>query len=146
MKLVGIDTGVRTGFAVWNTASRSLERVETMPIHRAMFEVLKMRDENPYGLAVYFEDARLRKWFGRKGREALQGAGSVKRDAGIWEDFLRDEGIRGYPVAPKNNATKLSAEAFAGITGWRKRCSEHARDAAMLVFGGSFSDITKSER
>lgn len=144
MKLIGIDTGVHTGFAVWDTASRAFERVDTMPIHRAMLEVLRMRDQNPHGLAVYFEDARLRKWFGRKGREALQGAGSVKRDAGIWEDFLRDEGIRGYPVAPKNNATKIPADTFARITGWRARTSEHARDAAMLVFGGSLSDVTKT--
>ena len=83
-----------------------------------------------------FEDARLRKWIPQiKGKEVLQGVGSVKRDAGIWEDFLRDLGVPFEMVAPKNNITKLSADSFRKITGWQSKTNEHSRDAAMLVFG-----------
>ena len=64
-----------------------------------------------------------------------QGAGSVKRDSQIWEDFLSDNGIRFEMRAPKNNTTKLSADVFKALTKWPKRTNSHERDAAMLVFG-----------
>lgn len=135
MKLIGIDTGTHTGVAIYETFSKRIERLETLPIHKAMALVLATALDNPNDTHVYFEDARLRKWFGRSGREQLQGAGSVKRDCAIWEDYLTDYKIPFTTIAPKNNATKLSADYFAKVTGWTARSSEHARDAAMLVFG-----------
>ena len=130
--MVGLDTGTHTGFAVWDKDKKVLTELSTLKIHRAMERVreLSVSDE----IVVYFEDARLRTWFGNAGREALQGAGSVKRDCSIWEDYLTDLGVEFHPVAPKNNATKLNAAFFEKITGWKGRTSEHARDAAMLVF------------
>lgn len=133
MKYIGIDTGVHTGVGVWNPASRRLELVRTMTITQAMELVLKYREQGDVILRI--EDARLRKWFGGSGREKLQGAGSVKRDARIWEDFCIEQSISFKLVAPRNNTTKMSAEQFRSITGWTRRTSEHARDAALLVFG-----------
>lgn len=137
MLKIGIDTGVNTGFAVWDTSSKALLEVSTLKIHEALLRVKELSDSED--IEVYFEDARLRKWIPQdpsysrmKGR--LQGAGSVKRDCSIWEDFLTDLGVEFHPVAPKNNATKLNATFFEKITGWKGRTSEHARDAAMLVF------------
>jgi hypothetical protein len=69
------------------------------------------------------------------GREALQGAGSVKRDCNIWEEFLTEKRIPFEAVAPKHNVTKLRADAFRNITRWEGRTNEHERDAAMLVYG-----------
>lgn len=129
--LIGIDTGKETGFATYSTVSRKLLSVETIPIHQAMERVLALSLR--FKIKVRFEDARLRKVFGDTGREVLQGAGSIKRDAVIWEDFLNDKGIAFEPVAPKNNKTKLSADVFRRMTGWEGRTSNHARDAAMLV-------------
>ncbi len=142
MYYIGIDTGVNTGVAIWDNRKRSLLQVETMKIHQAM-ELVKRYKEvaaaNGAKLIVRVEDARLRKWFGcnspQKDRAKLQGAGSVKRDCSIWEDYLTDIGIEFQMVAPKNNATKISSESFKALTGWKKRTSEHCRDAAMLVFG-----------
>ena len=68
-------------------------------------------------------------------RKKLQGVGSVKRDATIWEDFLKDLGVKFEMVAPKMNVTKLTQETFKRYTGWKKLTNEHGRDAAMLVFG-----------
>ena len=138
MKLIGIDTGTHTGVAIYETISKRIERLETLPIHKAMALVLATALENPNDTHVYFEDARLRKWFGRSGREQLQGAGSVKRDCAIWEEYLTDYKILFTPIAPKNNTTKLTANYFAKVTGWTARSSGHARDAAMLVFGRSY--------
>lgn len=132
---LGIDTGVNTGVAMWDKKDRRLKFVETMPIHKAMVLLMNMTDEDLADLHIRVEDARKRKWFGNSGKEKLQGAGSVKRDAKIWEDFLTDIGASFEMVAPKQNKTKLDADDFKKLTGWKERCSSHARDAAMLVFG-----------
>ena len=86
------------------------------------------------GVEVWFEDARLRQWYGDKGREALQGAGSIKRDCGIWEEFCAMHGIPHRAIKPAKGATKWDAERFKKMTGWPGRTNEHARDAALLVF------------
>lgn len=135
---IGIDTGSHTGFAVVHGGL--IQRLETVPIHKALFNVAVLDAEHPHDVIVYIEDARLRTWIPREKSNAeyrgkLMGAGSVKRDAAIWEEFCADFGIHLVKVPPKNNTTKLSADAFARITGWKGRTSEHARDAAMLVFG-----------
>lgn len=131
MICIGIDTGVHTGFAVWDTEKRKLVELSTLKIHNAMMRVKELDDSEQ--VVVYFEDARLRKWFGNAGREQLQGAGSVKRDCSIWQDFLEDLGINYYAIPPKNNRTKVNESFFKKITGWEGRTSEHARDAAFLV-------------
>lgn len=132
MLLLGIDPGTTTGLAHWSVAERALTSVQSMSIHRAMDLVRELPKEE---VLVLFEDARLRNWFGAKGREALQGAGSIKRDCVIWEDFLTDHSIPFLARKPAAGATKWSAEAFQRVTGWKGRTNEHARDAAALVYG-----------
>ena len=139
---ISIDPGSHTGLAVWDGATRRFTEITALPIHAAMEKVKNLAafySFKNYGVTVVFEDARLRKWYGKntaaKDRARLQGAGSVKRDSAIWEDALKDWGIDYRKVAPKNNLTKLSDEAFRRLTGWTQRTNEHGRDAAMLVFG-----------
>jgi hypothetical protein len=133
---IGVDTGVETGFAIWNRFEHKLEKVETMKIHEAMLYITDWcRDGMKGEVCIRVEDARKRNWFGKADREQLQGAGSIKRDAKIWEDFLTDIGVEFDLVAPKNNKTKLNAEIFQRMTGWQGKTNEHSRDAAMLVFG-----------
>lgn len=139
MIYIGIDTGVHTGFAVYDSDTKKLDTVQTMKIHEAMRIVKKYKEYGSQKFMVRFEDARQRTWFGhntaQQDRARLQGAGSVKRDCQIWEDFLTDEGISFQMVAPKNNATKLTSEQFKRLTGYDGRTNEHGRDAAMLVYG-----------
>jgi hypothetical protein len=132
--VIGIDSGTDTGFAVWDREKKVLIEVGTYKIHNAMTAVLDYFRSDPT-ILVRVEDARKRKWFGKSGREQLQGAGSIKRDAVIWEDFLTDHKIPFEMVPPKNNKTKMNADYFRRVTGWDKRTSNHARDAAMLCFG-----------
>jgi hypothetical protein len=131
--IVGIDPGVTTGFAVAEVG-KGLTRVEGMKIHRAIDEVKALHAAWLLRLVV-FEDARLRKWLGTKGREAAQGAGSIKRDCKIWEDFLQELGCPYQQIAPQKGATKWSAEYFAKVTGWEARTNNHGRDAACLIIG-----------
>ena len=141
MIYVGIDSGKNTGYAVWDTQSKNLLEVKTILIHQAMKSVEELNAQNPGKVIVRVEDARQRTWFGTERmsrdeeRKKLQGVGSVKRDATIWEDFLVDLGVKFEMVAPKRNVTKMNSDTFKTYTKWAKRTSEHSRDAAMLVYG-----------
>jgi hypothetical protein len=87
-------------------------------------------------IQVVFEDARQRTWFGHGDTSAkAQGAGSVKRDCSIWEDFCKDYDIPFWAKPPVKGATKVSADYFKMVSHYQGRTSEHSRDAAMLVIG-----------
>lgn len=135
MKWIGIDTGTHTGLAVWDDRERKLTYLETLPIHKAMSRVLAISREEE--VMVIFEDARQRTWFGKDKHASskLQGAGSIKRDCSIWEDFLTDYMIPFRAVPPIKGGTKLPEQYFKLLTHYKGRTSNHSRDAAMLVFG-----------
>ncbi len=132
---IGIDTGVNTGVAVWQDGG--LLAVESMTITQAMKFIQDF--DNKRGIVkLYIEDAR--KWIGFHGKTKatqarLQGAGSVKRDAQIWEDWCKENGYEVVFVKPMGKGLKKSADEFKRITGWQGRTNEHARDAAMIVYG-----------
>ena len=143
MICIGIDPGTHTGVAVWDTREGKFLSLETLPIHRALEKVKEMA--HPFwhmdklyheDIQVVFEDARQRTWFGKGDTNAkAQGAGSVKRDCSIWEDFCKDYGIPYWAKPPVKGATKVSAEYFKMVSHYQGRTSEHSRDAAMLVIG-----------
>lgn len=141
MIYIGIDTGTNTGIAVWDNRQRSFVSVGCVAIHKALKMVEEYAQkalEAGTKIVVRVEDPRQRTWYEPMTREQerskLQGVGSVKRDASIWEDFLEDLGVEFEMVAPKRNMTKLPQSTFNRITGWKGRTNEHGRDAAMLVF------------
>lgn len=134
--LIGIDTGVKTGYAVAmdHGTGGELHQVECLSITKAMQAVQEIKAiHGKDSLKLYIEDARKRTWF-TGGKEKAQGVGSVKRDAQIWEDWCIEQEFNYIMVHPKANATKTKADLFKKITGWTGRTNEHARDAAMLVF------------
>lgn len=139
---IGIDPGEHTGIAIWETGERSFALLATLPLHRALDTVRQWQARakaERTELAVVFEDARQRKWFERERnaseyRGKLMGAGAAKRDARIWEEFLTDLGCSFIAHAPRPHTTKWPADYFARVTGYSGRTSEHARDAALLVF------------
>ena len=95
MIYIGIDTGVHTGVAVWDSSNKSFTDIQTTSIHKAMDVVRDYKERccrDGLGLVVRVEDPRQRRWFGTERmsrdeeRKRLQGVGSVKRDASIWDD------------------------------------------------------------
>ena len=139
MILIGIDPGVNTGTAIWDTWTKELQ-VDSMTILQAMRWVELAYCKHGTRLFVIFEDARKRKWFGHMDREqkaygagVREGVGSVKRDCAIWEEFLKGLGVPFEMRYP--SATKMKAEPFDRLTGLTGRTNEHARDAGMIVFG-----------
>jgi hypothetical protein len=134
--IIGIDTGVNTGFAVWDLDNREFLSIATLKIHRAMEHVLALKPQ-----LVRVEDARKRKVLTNVGPGREQGAGSVKRDAKIWEDFLIDHKVPFQMCVPQN--TKWTSEGFKRLTGYKGLTSEHARVAGVMVYDFSASQVKR---
>ena len=134
---IGIDTGVHTGFAVWDIEKQELVECKTLQIDEAMERISTIKAYSYYNnFIVVIEDARLRKFFkGENIAAKQQGAGSIKRDAKIWEDYLKRLNIDFKLVNPTSRKTKITSEYFKKISKFDGRTSNHARDAAMLVLG-----------
>lgn len=130
MVYIGLDPGTHTGIAV--VKSGTLIKCSTMKIHEAMDEIKYANEMNgiAYELHIVVEDARK-----RSGKpEAAQGAGAIKRECTIWEDFLTDLKISFKMVPPRKNGTRFRDQIFkASFPYWTKRTSEHSRSAANLL-------------
>lgn len=145
MILIGIDPGENTGLAVWDTTTRTFRAVVTLPLWKALDEVRRwhyscLMSPLHIGFRVFFEDARQRRWFRKEAsvseyRGKLMGAGAAKRDARIWEEFLEANRIPFTAVPPSAGGTKWKEDYWKKVTGYTGRTSNHARDAALLVFG-----------
>jgi hypothetical protein len=131
--MIGIDPGVTTGYAIRDTLKKEYVEIGSNTILRVQEIIEDWRKF--YDIFVRVEDARKRKWFGKKQREVLQGAGSIKRDCQIWEEFLTANKIPHEFVAPKDNKTKLDAKKFKLYTGHQGKTNEHSRDAGSLLLG-----------
>ena len=129
--IIGIDPGTKTGIAAWNKKTKTFECIKTCSI----IEAMAILTATPNIIKVRIEDARKRKWFGNAGREKLQGAGSIKRDCAIWQEFCTYYGLEYEMVPPSQIHTKMSAKMFKQITGYAGKTSNHARDAAIMVYG-----------
>lgn len=132
---IGIDPGTKTGIGIYDADAKKMIEIYTTKIHAAMEQVKNYRNKYGNGLIVRFEDARLATYGRVNDMHRAQGAGSVKRDCSIWEDFLNDLGVKYEAVRPRKAITKLDKGTFAKITGYTGLTSNHSRDAAMLVYG-----------
>lgn len=139
--IIGIDPGTKTGVAIWDRKIRAFVLIDTLGVVEALLDMgnfiqrqaeagekVLMRCENPNTWVPYnkmsAEESSLRK----------QGAGSVKRDFAIWKEFAEMFEIPFEPVSLRSAQKKMDASAFKQITGLKTRTSNHARDAAMLVY------------
>lgn len=132
MIYIGIDPGVDTGIAVWDSIAKQFLSIDSMKIHQAMKRVVDLSTTTK--IFVRIEDSRKRKWYGMRSVLKMQGAGSIKRDCKIWEDFLTDYNIDFEMIHPIRHGTKLNAQRFIAFTKYQGRTNEHSRDAAMMVF------------
>lgn len=132
---IGIDPGTKTGFAIWNAQKQQFQQVSTMPIHKAMEDVKK------YHALGHLIEVVIEKppkgWSGNNAARA-QGAGSIRRDFTVWRDMMEDLKIPFRTVVPsRKGLTKMQPEQFRKMTGWQGRTSNHARDAALMVYGST---------
>jgi hypothetical protein len=133
---IGIDPGTSTGLAV--ICAGNYHIIRTAGIIEAMNMVLYYKNNFPdiYGpVSVYCENPYKRIWYGDTGRERLQGAGSVKRDFAIWQEFCNYNNLEFTGVAPREIGCEFDRLAvFTAATGWTQRTSQHARDAAKIIY------------
>lgn len=128
---IGIDPGTHTGLALWDSYSKELS-LHTFSIIEAI-DYLDRHLQSEEIDCVFVEDAHKRVWFGKTGRERLQGAGSVKRDCNIWVEYCKSRGLTYKLVAPMSINTRMSKERFRRITGYSKNTSVHSRVAGQLA-------------
>lgn len=134
---IGIDPGKHTGVAVWDKQGRYFTDVMTLDFFGALNF---LKHYNPAYTQVVIEDATQNKpTFRRKGQRIgvadrmAQNVGSVKRDTQLLIEWCEQHGFAVLRVKPGKH--KLKADAFKRITEFTARTSQHARDAAMLVWG-----------
>jgi hypothetical protein len=144
MIYIGIDPGKFTGVAAWYKNTKALELHtfsfwETIDYLTMQMEYSKKHNVQ---LKVVLEDPNQNKpiYFGNKRAvneatrlRVAQNVGSNKRDAQLMEVFLERNGIEVTLVKP--TTSKWSLSYFQKITKYTGRTSEHARDAAKLVYG-----------
>jgi hypothetical protein len=137
--IIGIDPGTNTGFSTYSTAEDRIVCCETIMIHTALQRIILIVPI--FKIFVRVEDARQRKWFGKNAKGKEQGAGSIKRDCSIWEDFLVNSKIPFEMTSPGKVKTKVTAEYFKKLTGYEGKTSEHSRDAGLLCYRYKPKDI-----
>lgn len=134
---IGIDCGVNTGYAVYDSSIKQMRVVKTVKIHQAMTAVLSLFKQcNEVEMLVVVEDARQVEYFIHE--DKLEGTASVKRDSQIWHDYLTEHKIPFMMVRPNPKITKLPAHVVRAASGWTEPTNEHNRDAIMLVTGVSY--------
>ena len=129
--LIGVDPGVKTGFAIWDTKDKQFIEISTLRVwefFEAISDIHHEFDQTDYKIVI--EDARMRGVHASR----AQGAGWVKVLSGQYEEYCRSLGFAVEMRRP-HRTSKMSAETFKNITKYKQRTSNHARDAAMLVFG-----------
>lgn len=123
---IGIDTGTHTGFAVWDSEKRQLLEIATLTITQAMERVLIYRNialETGHEIELTLRMPDCGNGTAIRGREKLQGAGAVKRDAHIWEDWCWENEINYRMVAPKDNITNWLLIHLPGVAQLQKHVS-----------------------
>jgi len=140
MLMIGLDPGVKTGFALWNSVSRKFECITSMAFWDCINEI-ERQDDNTTGLKIYIEAPQtIKPVFGKKskyngavGSMISQRVGENKCMAKLFIKFFEFDKINFSAIPPKNK--KMDAKSFKKFTKWDGRTDQHGRDAAWLVWG-----------
>jgi hypothetical protein len=144
--IIGIDPGIRTGFAVFDSNAGALIRVETLTFwtaHDAIFTQFTadetiIRIENPNRNIPVWRTGRSQISPGEAGRAvAIQNrvassVGKNKAHAQLLIERFESWGFEVEQVKPSRR--KWSPEEFRAATRWALKSSEHSRDAASLIY------------
>lgn len=142
MIYIGIDPGVKTGFAVWDSESRSYVRIDTLDFWGTYDGVIyEYYPSDALPVIVIEDPSQNRPTFdkgerGARRREKIsQNVGANKREGQLLADRFESLGFEVRRVRPaKGTGSKMNAPAFSRLTGFTGRTSQHGRDAAMLVY------------
>lgn len=134
--LIGIDPGVKCGFATWDPEKRELNP-KTLTIWELHDE---LKNWDPESVHLVIEDARKRGGPSRRASGAFWLRTLTKQIVELCESL----GLSYELIRPGSTETKSNPYFFQRITGLKAVTkggkviiSEHARDAALMVFGRS---------
>ncbi len=147
---IGLDAGRQTGLAVWDAKGQRFAREDAPAVWDALvttgfwqaYEIVLGFNaddaviviEDPSKNRTTFDHGVPRSERAARRREKIsRNVGSNAREAALLATGLERQGYRVCRVRPRSR--KLSADAFRRLTRYQGRTSQHARDAAMLVFG-----------
>ena len=136
---IGIDPGQSNGFAIRAYGALQLYTLKLYELFEKIEDVLELHSVDQ--IQVFIENPNL--WTNFKNSpdaaSRLQGAGSVKGTYAHIAEYLTDRNIDFVGCRPDKTRNSYGAakniEVFQELTGYTKRCSEHARVAAMLIAG-----------
>ena len=142
---LGIDPGANTGLAVYAPRINQITHLRTEPFWEAHDLVLGLAA--PEHMVVVLEDPTFTTYVWQANRKdtvnvklkKAQSVGANKRDAQLWFDLLSNKGYHVITKAPGEgrgwDSAKWTEDLFQRITGCMMRSSQHARDAAAMVYG-----------
>jgi len=139
--VIGIDPGAHTGCGVWDRVERRLIDVRTGNFWTVIEHVTATYPTHE--TVIVIEDPNLNPSMHAgtlKGAAGVRAALRIAQNVGEnkAEARLLIEGFEraGYAVEPfKPTRSKPTEDHFRRVTGYEGRTSEHARDAAMFVYG-----------
>ncbi len=137
--IIGIDPGVTPGWALYDTQKEKLLECETLSgigqlfARIILFTAVLGEDSEYDDYAFIVEDAR--KIYhppdGKEGRK--QGAFWIKTLCSEIGKYLEERNAN-YVMRPPSKMKKMNSKLFNIYTGWEKRTSSHARDAALMCW------------
>jgi len=140
MIYLGIDPGVNNGVAVYDSERRELD-LSTL----SFFSLINYLDYfmlNNYHVTAVIENvvknkpifSKRRTYQTRQDLKIAQNVGENKAYCKLIIAKCEKLGFRIILKTPGKNNSKLDSEQFQKITGINIKCSQHARDAFMLIF------------
>ena len=143
MKFIGIDPGIKTGFAVWCSINKQFDVIKTATFWEVYDEITEELSSWEYEsdlltACIVIEDpgqnkTTFQRRTNNKGMQRIsRNVGANCREATLLIERFIELDYTVLPVRP--TASKLDAKAFKRMTGYTKRTSQHGRDAAMLVY------------
>ena len=139
---IGVDPGEKNGWAIFDKENNKLKEMGTMNFWE-LIEAIDAINFNNSILIVIEDSSQNSPTFSKHYRKKSllvrdkisQNVGENKRTAKLLIEYCQRNNIPYRAVKPtKNSLTKVSKEWFNKQTGWTGRSSEHARDAALLVW------------
>lgn len=144
--IVGLDPGVKTGVAIWDRVEGQFRLISTWDFWDTVFALTRSSVFTPYSCSVVVEVAHYAPTYSHLKAEGqnkhtlskiARNVGQVTREAQLLAEGLRRFGYEVEEVRPQGKAKKAADDVkqFERLTGWTERTSQHARDAARLVYG-----------
>lgn len=142
--IIGIDPGVHNGFAVWCKTTRSMPYIKTYHFWDLITELNRLREQQELEMIemqfIIEDPSQNRPTFNKRSvanqaaqNKISQNVGENKRIAKLIIEYCEFYKLKYSALRP--NSRKWTKDEFYAITKCMVNVSQHAIDAAKLVYG-----------